>query len=115
MYSVKFFAGKQYGGTGITSDEVLTILPYAFIFNVVCFMFSIGLGRYTKLSIRDAFTIAIEVSLHNTTLALLIAGTLLKNQDMVKPALIYSMFSFWSAMMFGLLTKWFYRDELSHE
>jgi hypothetical protein len=45
-------------------------------------------------TIRDAFTIAIEVSLHNTTLALLIAGTLLQNQDMVKPALIYSMFSF---------------------
>ena len=115
VYSVKFFAGKQHGGTGITSDEVWMIIPYAFIFNVVCFIFSIALGKYTKLNIRDAFTIAIEVSLHNTTLALLIAGTLLKNQDMVKPALIYSMFSFWSAMMFGLITKWVYKGKLSQE
>lgn len=115
VYSIKFFAGKQHGGTGINSAEVWMIIPYAFIFNVVCFVFSISLGKYTKLSIRDAFTIAIEVSLHNTTLALLIAGTLLKNQDMVKPALIYSMFSFWSALMFGLVTKWIYKDELTKE
>jgi len=113
VYSIKFFAGKQFGGSGISSSDVWIIIPYAFIFNVVCFVFSISLGKYTKLSIRDAFTIAIEVSLHNTTLALLIAGTLLKNQDMVKPALIYSMFSFWSAVIFGLITKWFYKEKLT--
>jgi bile acid:Na+ symporter, BASS family len=111
VYSVKFFASRQYGGTGISSTEVWMIVPYAFLFNVVCFVFSIGFGKATKLSIRDAFTIAIEVSLHNTTLALLIGGTLLKNQEMVKPALIYSMFSFWSAMLFGVITKWIYRKE----
>jgi len=112
VYSVKFFAGKQYGGTGLTSSEVWLIVPYAFAFNLVCFVFSIIFGKYTKLSIRDAFTIAIEVSLHNTTLALLIAGTLLKNQDMVKPALIYSMFSFWSALLFGLITKSIYKGKI---
>jgi len=111
VYSVKFFASRQYGGTEISSSEVLMIVPYAFLFNVVCFLFSIGFGKATKLSIRDAFTIAIEVSLHNTTLALLIGGTLLKNQDMVKPALIYSMFSFWSALLFGFITKWVYKSK----
>ena len=111
VYSVKFFASKQYGGTGLSSTEVWLIVPYAFLFNVVCFIFSIGFGKLTKLSLRDAFTIAIEVSLHNTTLALLIGGTLLKNQDMVKPALIYSMFSFWSALLFGFIAKWLYKKE----
>jgi len=43
----------------------------------------------------------------------LIGGTLLKNQDMVKPALIYSMFSFWSAVIFGVLTKWIYKKEFT--
>jgi BASS family bile acid:Na+ symporter len=115
VYSVKFFAGEKYGGSGISMSEVLMIMPSAFIFNVVCFVFSIAFGKTTRLKIRDAFTIAIEVSLHNTTLALLIAGTLLQNQDMVKPALIYSMFSFWSALLFSFITKWLYKEQLAVE
>jgi bile acid:Na+ symporter, BASS family len=113
VYSIKFFAGEKIGGTGITFAEVWMIIPYAFIFNVACFAFSIGFGKLTRLTIRDAFTIALEVSLHNTTLALLIAGTLLQNQEMVKPALIYSMFSFWSAMLFGMITVWIYKKQFS--
>jgi bile acid:Na+ symporter, BASS family len=115
VYSIKFFAGENAGGTGMTFSEVWMIIPYAFLFNVACFAFSIGLGKMTHLTIRDAFTIAFEVSLHNTTLALLIAGTLLQNQEMVKPALIYSMFSFWSAILFGMLTKWIYKKEFNRE
>jgi BASS family bile acid:Na+ symporter len=114
VYAIKFFASQEYGGTGITGSEVWIIVPYAFAFNLLCFLFSIFSGKVAKLSIRDAFTIAIEVSLHNTTLALLVAGSLLKNQDMVKPALIYSMFSFWSAMLFGLITKWIYKNSISN-
>lgn len=115
VYSIKFFASKQFGGTGITGAEAWTIIPYAFIFNVACFIFSIGFGKLSRLTMRDAFTIAIEVSLHNTTLALLIAGTLLQNQEMVKPALVYSMFSFWSAVLFGLITLWWYKDQFKAE
>ncbi len=115
VYSIKFFAGEQYGGTGITASEVWVIIPYVFLFNVACFAFSIAFGKITNLTIRDAFTIAIEVSLHNTTLALLIAGTLLQNQDMVKPALVYTMFSFWSAVIFGLITRWLYKGQWSDE
>ena len=115
VYSIKFLAGEQHGGTGILTAEIRIIIPYAFIFNVACFVFSIVFGKITRLTMRDAFTIAIEVSLHNTTLALLIAGTILRNQDMVKPALIYSMFSFWSAVLFGIITKWLYKDQFSDE
>jgi BASS family bile acid:Na+ symporter len=111
VYTIKFFVGEQHGGTGITGDEVWTIFPYALIFNVVCFVFSIFIGKLSRLRIRDAFTIAIEVSLHNTTLALLIGGTLLQNQDLVKPALIYTLFSFWSALVFGMLTKVIYKKQ----
>ena len=115
VYSIKFFAGEQHGGTGITAAEAWTIFPYALIFNIVCFVLSIIFGKLSKLTIRDAFTIAIEVTLHNTTLALLIAGTLLQNEEMVKPALVYSMFSFWSAILFGLVTRMVYKDKLSYE
>ncbi len=111
VYTIKFFAGDQYGGSGITVDEVWVILPYALIFNILCFVFSIFIGKLTKLKIRDAFTIALEVSLHNTTLALLIGGTFLQNQDMIKPALIYTMFSFWTAIIFGFVTLRLYKKD----
>ena len=111
VYTIKFFAGDQHGGSGITVDEVWTILPYALIFNILCFVFSIGFGKLTKLKIRDAFTIALEVSLHNTTLALLIGGTFLQSQDMIKPALIYTMFSFWTAIIFGFIILKLYKTE----
>jgi BASS family bile acid:Na+ symporter len=89
------------------------IFPYALIFNVACFVFSIFIGKISKLNIRDAFTIAIEVALHNTTLALLIAGTLLQNQEMAKPALLYSLFSFWTAVIFGFLMNRIYKPYFS--
>jgi BASS family bile acid:Na+ symporter len=113
VYSIKFFAHEHAGGTGLVLSEIINILPYTLIFNVICFVFGIYFGRLTRLAVRDAFTVAIEVSLHNTTLAILIAGTMLQNQEMVKPALIYSMFSFWTAIIFGMITRRIYKDRLS--
>lgn len=113
VYTIKFFAGDQHGGSGITFDEVWTILPYALIFNILCFVFSIVIGKLTKLKIQDGFTIALEVSLHNTTLALLIGGTFLQNQEMIKPALIYTMFSFWTALVFGFFTLKMFKKEFN--
>jgi BASS family bile acid:Na+ symporter len=63
------------------------------------------IGTITKLGTRNSFTIGIEASVHNTTLAFLVAGTLLHDQDMVKPALIYAMFSFWTAVIYSLIVK----------
>ena len=115
VYLIKFFAGHEYGGSGITMDEIWQIFPYALIFNIACFVFSIFIGKVSKLSIRDAFTIAIEVALHNTTLALLIAGTLLQNQEMAKPALLYSLFSFWSALIFGFIILRIYKPHFRNK
>ncbi len=114
VYLIKFFAGDEHGGSGITMNEMWQIFPYALIFNVACFVFSIFIGKVSKLSIRDAFTIAIEVALHNTTLALLIAGTLLQNQEMAKPALLYSLFSFWSALIFGFIILHLYKPHFKN-
>jgi BASS family bile acid:Na+ symporter len=112
VYSVKFFADIATGGSGITRVEVFEILPYAIAFNLLSYMFSIGIGRLTKLNMRDTLTIALEVSLQNTTLALLIGGTLLQNQDLIKPALIYAMFSFWISIILGILTISLHKKKL---
>jgi BASS family bile acid:Na+ symporter len=105
VFIILFFAGNKTGGTGITREEVLNILPYALLLNALCMAWGFVLGMITRLGIKNSYTIGIEASVHNTTLAFLVAGTLLHNPDMVKPALIYAMFSFWTAVIYSVIIK----------
>ncbi len=105
IYFIYFFAGKKSGGTGITVQEVISILPYALLLNLLCMSWGFFLGLITRLGTRNSYTIGIEASVHNTTLAFLIAGTLLHNGELVKPALIYAMFSFWTTVIYSILIK----------
>ena len=105
VFIILFFAGNKKGGTGITTEEVLNILPYALLLNVLCMSWGFFLGLITRLGLSNSFTIGIEASVHNTTLAFLVAGTLLHNHEMEKPALIYAMFSFWTAVLYSIVVK----------
>ena len=105
VFVILYFAGNKTGGTGITKKEILNILPYALLLNALCMAWGFLLGIITKLGIKNSYTIGIEASVHNTTLAFLVAGTLLHNPDMVKPALIYAMFSFWTAFIYSIIIK----------
>jgi BASS family bile acid:Na+ symporter len=105
IFIIYFFAGKESGGTGITTMEIFNILPYALLLNVLCMAWGFFLGIITKLGTKNSYTIGIEASVHNTTLAFLVAGSLLHNQDMVKPSLIYAMFSFWTAIIYSFIIK----------
>lgn len=105
VFIILFFAGNKTGGTGITTKEILNILPFALLLNALCMAWGFLLGLITKLGIRNSYTIGIEASVHNTTLAFLVAGTLLNNPDMVKPSLIYAMFSFWTAIIYSFVIK----------
>jgi len=51
-------------------------------------------GWFVRLNFKNRITIAVEVGLHNTALALLIAGDKLANAAMEKPALVYALYSF---------------------
>jgi BASS family bile acid:Na+ symporter len=105
IFIIYFFAGRESGGTGITAKEIFNILPYALLLNVLCMAWGFFLGIITRLGTKNSYTIGIEASVHNTTLAFLVAGTLLQNQDMVKPSLIYAMFSFWTAVIYSFVIK----------
>ena len=105
VFVIKLFVGPSHGGTGITVHETLKVLPYALLLNVSLMTWGFTLGRFTKLGLRNAYTIGIEASVLNTTIAFLVAGTLLKNQEMVIPSLIYAMFSFWTAILYTFIIK----------
>ena len=62
-------------------------------------------GYFFRLNFQNKITIIIEVGLHNTALALLIAGNLLRNAEMQKPIMVYAMFTFFSTLLFAWLIK----------
>jgi len=105
VFTLKIFLNLASGGTGITSRETFMILPFMLLLNFAAMLTGFIISRSAKLPFADQFTVAIEVGLHNTALALLITGTILKNPDMEKPAVVYAMFSFFTAVLFVYLIK----------
>ena len=115
VYSIITFADESKGGSGIQIAEALKIFPYALLLNLAGFVAGFLMGFISRKGVRTGFTIGIEVALQNTTLALLVGGTLIQNNDMVKPALVYAMFSFWTALIFGVIVKKYNKSTLFGE
>lgn len=110
VFAIKLFASEGSGGTGLTRNDFIQLLPIGLLFNATGLLFGYFVSVAMNLKDRTPMTIGIEVGLQNTTLAFLVAGTLLQNSEMQKPALVYAFFSFWTAIIFGLITK-----RLQHE
>ncbi len=112
VFSIKFFAGESQGGSGITTEEIIAILPAALAVNLGSMLISYAFARLIQLDNRQAVTIGIEVGLQNTTLALLVTGTLLANNEMTKPALVFALFSFFTTLAFAWIAKRLYSQEM---
>ncbi len=111
VFTLKIFLGKTSGGTGITLTETLQIIPFMLLLNFMAMFAGFLIARLIKLSFSDQFTIAIEVGLHNTALALLIAGTILRDVAMEKPAVVYAMFSFFTVVLFVYFIKLVFKSK----
>jgi BASS family bile acid:Na+ symporter len=100
VFIVKIFAGEKQGGTSLGLSDFVMVLPHALVQNAACLFFGYFLMKYIGAPQPSRITAAIESGVQNTTLSFLIAGTLIGNQQMVIPPLIYSMFSFVTACIF---------------
>lgn len=105
VFTIKIFFGEGSGGTGISFSETIHILPFMLLLNFMAMTIGFFVAKILKLPFTDQFTISIEVGLHNTALALLIGGTILNNAEIEKPAVVYAMFSFFTAVIFVYLVK----------
>ncbi len=112
VFIIKFFASKDYGGSGIETRELWMVLPFTLCLNILTPLIGFLIARNLKLPILDQMTLGIESGIQNTTLAFLIAGTLLQNQEMIKPALAYGIFTFWIGLAFGFWVKRQFNKEL---
>jgi bile acid:Na+ symporter, BASS family len=105
VFTLKIFNSESSGGSGITYSEGLAIFPYVLCLNILAMLAGFYVSKLMKLEFRNQYTIAIEVGLHNTALALLVAGSILNSPDMEKPALVYALFTFFSAILFVYFIK----------
>lgn len=103
LFLIKFFAGEEQGGTGITLREVGRIFPYSLLINVLGLASGYVVGGLLRMKTATQVTLGVEVGIQNTSLVFLIASTLIGNEDMVKPALVYAMFTFFTALLYGLI------------
>jgi BASS family bile acid:Na+ symporter len=75
------------------------------VFNLL----SMGLGYYLpqvwRVEKKQAIAIGMEIGIHNGTLAIFIALSVLNNSLMSVPAALYSLFMFFTAALFGYLVK----------
>lgn len=105
VFLIKAFAPADAGGSDLSTAEILLILPASLTINAI----ALGMGRLVGYVLgfnrNDQLTMGVEIGIQNTSLAFLIAGTVLGNQDMLKPALIYATFSFLTAVLYGLWIK----------
>ncbi|HLU86574.1 MAG TPA: bile acid:sodium symporter [Taishania sp.] len=98
VFTLKFIGNEHEGG--IQLGEILEILPFALLLNVVCFSIGFFVSHFFKLGFKNQITVSVESAVHNTTIAFLVSGTLLHQPDYGKVSLVYAMFSFWTALIF---------------
>jgi len=111
VFTLKIFLSESNGGTGIQISEIFSIFPFVFLLNIAAMLLGFYGSGLFKVGFVNRYTTAIEVGLHNTALALLISGSILQKTEMEKPAIVYAMFSFFTAVLFTFLIKKIYKNK----
>lgn len=105
VFLLKFIGTNQ--EAGVTMHEIGEILPYALLLNILCLLTGFGIASVFKLGQKNQITISTESAVHNTTIAFLVAGSIMHQPDFGKVSLVYALFSFWTAVAFCLfIIKW---------
>lgn len=85
--------------------DYFNILPFVLLLNFSSMMAGWLLSKSARLSRRNSFTIAVEVGLQNSTLAIFVAATLISSHMMAIVPIMYGSFSFFTTWLFGYLLK----------
>jgi BASS family bile acid:Na+ symporter len=79
----------------------------ALLFNVLCMAIGYYVPRLFSLDKSQPIANGMEIGIHNGTLAIFIALSVIGNNIMATPAAIYSLFMFFTAAIFGVLVNKF--------
>ena len=105
VFGILLLGDESDGGVRLTVQEAIQILPFALALHLLGLFWGFYLPRASGFSVKNSVTLSIEVGLQNTTLALLITETFLREPAMTKPAIVYAAFSFWTTLGFAWWQK----------
>ena len=91
-------------GSGNLTDYLFLFIP-ALALNLVSMFVGYGLALLTGIRNRGRFTIAIQVGLQNSALAIYVASKLLNQPEIAIVAIIYSSFSLFTTTFWAYLMK----------
>lgn len=105
LFALKLFAPADSGGSELTLSDIRIILPASILINLAALFSGRLFGRLLRFGRNAQLTLGVEAGIQNTSLAFMITSTLLMNEEMLKPALVYAMFTFFTAVAYGLYLK----------
>jgi len=103
VYSGVLFLER--GNGRIEFRDFLVILPYTLVLNVLAMFAGLYVPRLFGINKTNQVTIAVEVGLQNSTLAIFVAASLLDNFTIAMVAVVYGSFSFFTTWAFGYLAR----------
>jgi bile acid:Na+ symporter, BASS family len=86
----------------MTTANYFTIVPMALLLNAGALFAGYYIAKWSRLSKKSSVTISLEVGLHNTVLAIVIATSVLKMPIIALPAIVYALITFFTSAAFGI-------------
>lgn len=83
----------------------LALAPLVLTMNLVMMTLGFGLSRLARAPMRQAATVAIESSVQNGALAIVLASSVLGNNEMMLPAAVYSVVMYAGGIAFVFLMR----------
>lgn len=105
LFLIKFFATKNMGGAEMSKYEVFQIFPFSLLVNLMAILSGYAFAKIFSQEKPNQLTLGVEIGIQNTSLGFLIAGVLLGNEDMLKPSLVYAMFTFFTAFIYAFILR----------
>lgn len=105
VYLMVIMIERQRSSTNLSG--YLTIFWLTLSLNIMALFASYFFSRWILKNNRDSYTIAIQVGLQNSALAIYVATSLLKNPAIAVVAVIYGSFSFFTTLTFGYFANKF--------
>lgn len=85
--------------------EFSTIAPMAVMLNLLMLAIGFGVAKIGRLDRRQSVTLAIETAMQNATLAIVISGSILHNDEILIPGAIYGILMYAGGLAFAFALR----------